>query len=424
MRYLKTILSITCKNKLAIYILVLFISTKLSFSQNTPYPYDINYYNFIHYNKNIIKHFGDSANSNIFYGNLNNLIKTGEGNINIIHIGGSHIQADIYTSQMRERLQKIYPGLNAGRGFIFPYNIAKTNNPSNYESTYTGDWLSCKNTLRKQKCNLGLSGYSISTTDSLASIKVFTKGKYGKYDFITAKVFYNADSTNYSINIADTNNIDTIIYYFDEKYIEIRLKNYSDTLELIVQKNDTLSINKFSLYGIYLENNDAGITYSAIGVNGASIPSFLRCNNLYSQMNLINPDMVILSLGTNDAYGKNFNKEIFRKNLDSLIINILETNSKIFVLLTVPNDDYLYRKYPNKNTALQQSVILDLARKYNTGVWDLYEIMGGFNSSQIWYDYNLMKPDRIHFTREGYILKGNLFFNAFLRSYDNYLEKE
>ena len=133
--------------------------------------------------------------------------------------------------------------------------------------------------------------------------------------------------------------------------------------------------------------------------------------------------MVVLSLGTNDAYGTKFDKEVFRRNLDSLVSNILATDSSIFVLLTVPNDDYLYRKYPNKNTALQQQVNIDLAKKYNTGVWDLYEIMGGFNSSQIWYENKLMKRDRIHFTHEGYILKGNLFFNAFLRSYDNYLEK-
>ncbi len=92
------------------------------------------------------------------------------------------------------------------------------------------------------------------------------------------------------------------------------------------------------------------------------------------------------------------------------------------ILITVPNDDYLYKRYPNKFTALQEQEIYKLAQKHGAGVWNLYQIMGGFNSSQTWYNFNLMKYDRIHFTKEGYQLKGDLYFNAILRMYDAYIE--
>jgi lysophospholipase L1-like esterase len=134
--------------------------------------------------------------------------------------------------------------------------------------------------------------------------------------------------------------------------------------------------------------------------------------------------MVILSLGTNDAYGLKFNPEEYKNNYDTLIQRILSVNKNTAILITVPNDDYYKKRYPNKNTELQEKVIYELATKYNAGIWNLYKIMGGFNSSQKWYLNKLMRSDRIHFTSKGYILKGQLFFNAFLNSYNNFIDKD
>ncbi len=100
---------------------------------------------------------------------------------------------------------------------------------------------------------------------------------------------------------------------------------------------------------------------------------------------------------------------------------VLDANPMCAILLTVPNDCYYKRKYPNKNTERQRDVILELARKYNCGVWDLYGIMGGLGSSDIWKREGLMKSDLIHFTKKGYHLKGELYIDAFLK-YINYME--
>ena len=69
-------------------------------------------------------------------------------------------------------------------------------------------------------------------------------------------------------------------------------------------------------------------------------------------------------------------------------------------------------------------MIRELGRTYGCGVWDFYGIMGGLNSIVVWQQFGLAKRDRIHFTRNGYLLMGDLFFNAFLKSYDDYLEKQ
>jgi hypothetical protein len=70
-----------------------------------------------------------------------------------------------------------------------------------------------------------------------------------------------------------------------------------------------------------------------------------------------------------------------------------------------------------------KEVILELAEKYNCAVWDFYSLMGGLNSSLAWREAGLMQPDKIHFTRAGYELKGELFFSAFLRGWENHLHE-
>ena len=70
-----------------------------------------------------------------------------------------------------------------------------------------------------------------------------------------------------------------------------------------------------------------------------------------------------------------------------------------------------------------RDIIFKLADENNCAVWDFYTIMGGLNSSYAWNLNGLMNRDRIHFNRRGYLLKGDLFFIAFLDAYESYLNK-
>jgi len=408
------------KKTYIIFLMILVYS--VAFGQKRTYPFSILKYPFIKYESNRIDFPADSNTFNIVLGKLNNLIIKGKGKLEILQIGGSHIQADIYSNVARYRLQNFYPGLNGGRGFVFPYSVAKTNNPVNLKVKSTGSWKGVRNVQKKNNLKtLGLAGISISTEDSVASVKMYSYKSYHQYDFNRVKLFYRMDSLNYSIQIADSSIIDSV--YTDSllQYTEYFLNRYLDTLEIKISRTDTIK-RPFVFYGATMETDDPGVVYHSIGINGASIPSFLRCQLFEQQLKVISPDLVILSLGTNDAYGKTFSKEVYFNNYDTLIQRIISANPSVAIMITVPNDDYLYKRYPNRFTAEQEEVIYELAKKYNAAVWDLYKIMGGFNSSQIWYDYHLMKYDRIHFTKEGYILKGDLFFNAILRMYDNYID--
>jgi lysophospholipase L1-like esterase len=141
-------------------------------------------------------------------------------------------------------------------------------------------------------------------------------------------------------------------------------------------------------------------------------------------MKQIEPDLVIISLGTNDTYTKNFVPSYYKQNYINFIAEIKKANPDAAILLTVPNDDYYRRRYPNRNIQEAEDVILELAKEYGYGVWNFYQIMGGFNSSSLWYKDFLMAYDRIHFTTKGYLIKGDLLFFAILKSYDNHIDNK
>lgn len=375
-------------------------------------------YSVIKYDEDIFHFPGTDSAFQDLYQRMNELMFEGEDKIHIVHMGGSHIQADIYTNILRERLQGLMPGMNGGRGLIFPFKMAKTNNPSNYMVRYTGNWEYCKSTQKNKICDLGLTGIAVTTTDSVADIFIDPNRRNSMfYQFDRVKILHLPTSYQLAVSINDTLFVGE--YHEDGGYTEIQLPRNISFLHLQIEK-DTID-DSFTLHGILLDNNAPGIVYNAIGVNGSKLNSYLGCNLYQEHLELIDPHLVIFSIGTNDAYTTHFEVDKYKQEYRQLLDSTRKAAPHAAILLTVPNDSYLYRRYVNRNTEKMKEVIFDLAKEYNCGVWDFYTIMGGLNSSQAWYAMNLMNYDRIHFNRRGYILKGELLFSAFLKGWEKQL---
>ena len=375
-------------------------------------------YPFIQYPENSILYPGDSSSFNSFYQKLDSLVVFGAGRINIVHIGGSHIQADIYTHQIRKKLQHIQYDMNGGRGLVFPYRIAKSNNPSNYRINYAGTWEFCKNTQRNRTCPLGLNGYAITTNSKNASILINPNGDEDiSYRLNSLRLFHTPSQYKMLLQPGDSlyegtyDSIGGYTYFSFPETKQVKLKFI---------KNDSVN-EKLTIYGISLDSDNPGLVYHAIGVNGAKISSYLE-SELYSQhLSVIEPDLIIFSIGTNDANTKYFDSEKYRLEYARLIELSKMASPGTAILVTVPNDCYYYKRYVNKNTPIMRNEILKMSKTYNYGVWDFYSVMGGLNSSQTWYNYGLMRYDRIHFNRKGYKLKGNLLLSAILKGWEEEL---
>ncbi|WP_298770162.1 GDSL-type esterase/lipase family protein [uncultured Fibrobacter sp.] len=136
------------------------------------YSIDLSRYDFIDTSLNVIQFPKGNDAFTPFFNKMDTLVFENRGQVKILHVGGSHLQADVISGRIREHFIKEYPGASAGRGFVFPYSAARTNTPSSYASYYKGIWDMNKNVQREIKKPLGLLGIAVSTSDPRAEISI------------------------------------------------------------------------------------------------------------------------------------------------------------------------------------------------------------------------------------------------------------
>ncbi|WP_188111993.1 GDSL-type esterase/lipase family protein [Aquimarina sp. RZ0] len=384
-------------------------------------------YSFVNWEANKIKFVKKAPSFKKLFHKLDVVAKGGKEDIHIFHIGGSHIQADIYSNRLRTYLQHMSPTSKGQRGFIYPYRIASTNNPSNYNVEFDGEWKGYRCSIRKDSVAWGMSGVTAVFKDSISNIKV--KANYRGYDaqhynFNKIRIFYDNWSNDYEIYFKENSIIANTKINKKAHYIEFTLTKTLEELEFCIQRVINAENSEFLMMGLELMNDNSGIEYTTIGVNGASFDYYSRCHYFEEQLMLYKPDLFIVSVGTNDAYHPDFRPESYRASYEDLILTVQKANPDCAVLLTVPNDSYYKKQHPNPRTRIMQKIIYELAEKHKMAVWDFYEIMGGFNSSRDWYQHKLMPKDRIHFTQLGYRIKADLLLQAITNSWEESLQLE
>jgi len=114
--------------------------------------------------------------------------------VRIVHIGDSHIQADLLTGPLRGLLQHRF-GM-AGRGLIFPFPLAGTNAPLDLGFQSPDRWEVRKSVFRHQGPPLGICGISLRSQAAAPSLRVFLKDRYHyghDYAFDRITLFHGPD---------------------------------------------------------------------------------------------------------------------------------------------------------------------------------------------------------------------------------------
>ena len=359
-----------------------------------------------------------STNWFYLYTEIQKMITKKDRKLNFYHIGGSHIQADIYTHDFRTFLQSNWPGLDGERGLVFPFRLASTNNPSNYNFSSPNNWTGFRSvSARPEDLQYGLTGAAIKCADSLIVVNFKHMRSLVKPPFNRLRIYHNTGEFFYDMNFGSQELFVTDTYHHaDLGYSEIRFSDKMDSLDIQFIRTCNIATS-LEIYGFEFLNDLPGITYNAIGINGAGLYTYLGNEHFLRDLKIHPPDFFAFSLGTNDAYTsyENFNPQKYKENLEEMIKLVLTVNPKCAILLTVPNDCLFNKKHVNKNTNRQREVIYQLAAKYEQAVWDFYGIMGELGSSKSWKENGLMQTDYVHFTAGGYHIKGSLLIDAFLK---------
>jgi len=357
-----------------------------------------------------------------FYASVDSLANGAKRKVNVVHIGDSHVQADMFPGKVRESFHLDAALGNGGRGFTFPYAAARTNSPINLKVSYTGTWTGCRNIDRTQTCEWGLAGITATTHDPAATFTIdpnlnATLGL--TYPVTRVKVFYDVrNAAQFGVNLL--NGGEGVTRHLDQRgFVEFRLPAAVDRVVIGLEKSSP-GQSAFTLQGVTLENDQPGVQYHSVGINGAEVGSFLRSPHFEAQLALLQPDLVIVSLGANDAFPTSFDPATFKRGYGTLIQRIKRAAPSASLLLTGPGDCYRGRKYANLNNAKAAKQLLELAEETGSGFWNFYEVMGGLRSIQQWYAGGLAAADKIHLTRKGYTLQGTLLYEALMNDYYSY----
>jgi lysophospholipase L1-like esterase len=377
-----------------LWVIIIFLSPGLPAQKN---------YSFINYNLNQI--IGGVMSD--WTKDISGLQSGDKKTLTLLHFGGSHVQAGFWSHKFLKNLISVEK-LNVKGYIFFPYAVIKSNHPPFVNTYAVGRWKKCR-TVPKEFCEpLGPMGVSAFTADSMVVLRMALNKKESLMkSFKYVKIRHHISGNTYlkcTYPQGTKLNVDT-------NSAHIYLNEPTDSIEIQILNPDTLS-NYRVFYAQFLNPDESGVVFGAMGANGASSESMNRVKNMSSFMQEIHPDWVFISYGVNDVQSKNFNTKDFYRNYDSLISKINFKNQAKILLMGI-TDNYIRKKGNNPKTTAGSQTIQKLASDKGYWYWPLYDVMGGKKSIQKWYKAGLAKRDRIHLNHKGYYLLADLMSDAF-----------
>lgn len=366
---------------------------------------------------NTLKYDTSSATMNSFIEKWNALQQNGRGRVSIMHIGGSHVQAGTMSHRIRRHLVNCVGA--SDRGLVFPYSAAaKCNNPADYRISCKEKMGLTRNVYKEPQKELGLCGIAVTAADTFSVIRFWNNDS--TIDWHTDRIVLLGYSPQGVVPTLRVEGREVWPSYVDEasRRFVFNLHSEVDSFAVVL---DCDSLHTFTLTGVYLGNKRSGVTFHSVGVNGAAVPDYTqKCPYLAEDLKIVRPDMVIFGIGINDAASKDFDTAVFRQNYLELCKTIREVSPECAFVFITNNDSFKRVKrgvyHVNRNGLLARDVFYRLAKETGGAVWDQFEIMGGLESMDKWRLEKLAQNDRIHFTRAGYELLGDLFVEAFFKA--------
>ncbi|MFZ4740961.1 MAG: GDSL-type esterase/lipase family protein [Bacteroidales bacterium] len=396
--------------------------------------------------KNIRKIEYPNNNISILYPIFQSLYKLKEANelIRIMHYGDSQIEGDRITGFLRFKLQAKFGG--CGIGLMQLVNAT----PSASLAESVTDNCVKYTLIGKSVPKLGHSRYGALLGFARFSNAFQDSTSADSTHFFQGSIFVNKSSQGYA-NTRDFQKL-RIFYGFNKKDVKLNLLANKELLSSeILPSNKDLNVFEYDfkkspssltmqfkgkdspdIYGFALDANK-GIAVDNIPLRGSSGYGFAQMNFdfLKKFYELLNVKLVIMQFGVNAVpenektivpdyayYEKGFYNQLktiksINKDICVIVIGISDRSRKA-------GDNY----ETNPNIEKIRKAQKNAAFRANCAYWDLFEAMGGENSMPSWVFANpaLANKDFTHFNEKGARLVAEMFYNALIYDYLQYLK--
>ena len=330
--------------------------------------------------------------------------------IRIAHFGDSHVQPDLATGITREIWQNKKG--SGGRGMIFPYSMAKTYSQNDYRSGFSGNWQTANSIQNPPRQPVGVSGFTGITTDPQAgfnfrfrksldsrptNVKVFFERNVGGYllELETCGAVYRQD--------LDSLSNDSL------PFLTFHVPQPGDTFSFRLRK--TRPEGRFVLHGVCFDTDPNGLVYHNLGVGGACFQALQQQVHFEEQMAQLQPDLVVLDWGTNDILYTNRVGLEMENTIRSTISRVRKVCPGATILLSSAQEMHRKRKSISACQAWA-ALVKKVALEESCVFYDWFAVAGGRGSMAKWHAMGLAQNDKIHLSKKGYALKGQLFHQA------------
>jgi lysophospholipase L1-like esterase len=337
------------------------------------------------------------------------------GPVRILHYGDSHTAADEWTGDLRSRFQEKFG--DGGSGYSFagrPWNGYRR---LDVRTGSTKNWHTDGLVGRTGDGAYGLGGVSMTTKLPHEAVYLLAEGQQ-------FELFYLQQPGGGAIQIYDNGGL--VERISTDGVEEPGYYHYETTPGQHKLEVETLDRAPVRLFG-WVAENQTGVTYETLGINGAQASIMLDWNEpvLKSNIERRNPSLIILAYGTNEAGRRDMTLEAYEQMFKELIGRIRAAAPTATIMVIGPPDRYIRTRKgwtPMDNIDKIVEAQRQAALATGCAFWDLREKMGGKGSMQQWVTAGMAQYDHVHFTGTGYKVLGDAVFRDLMSQYDIFMK--
>jgi lysophospholipase L1-like esterase len=371
------------------------------------------------------------------------------GSLRILQIGDSHTAADLFTGELRRQLQARYG--DGGPGYVDIGEPHPGVRSAALKVSVSDGWE--YNALQKSgdASRFYLSGFDAETSRSGERL-VFASPRPIPYDVIEIEFVASPDGGTVDIAVDDLPPMRrSLASSRRERIVERLLPDNSLPAQISKLSITTTEGRRVIVSGVSIVNKAYGVSYSNVGFPGATIDIVNKYDPalFVSELQRMNPQIVVLAFGTNEGFNDGLDLETYRARYQNVIGTIRKSLPMARIIVVGPADGNRIPasciKDPTSGrcgvarraergecpwpTPPKLQAVRDIQRQIaddeSIPFWDWSSIMSPKCGAHAWFTATprLMAADHVHFTVEGYKASAKAFAD-FLMPFVSPLRRE
>jgi lysophospholipase L1-like esterase len=258
--------------------------------------------------------------------------------ISILHLGDSHVSADYFTGEIRRRLQSQYG--YGGVGYVTAGHPHSGVRSSVLKVDVSSGWT-YKSLQRPDALveSFWLSGYNALANQPDETL-TFSSERPIAFDLIEIEAMSQPGGGAIEISINGTviKREDLSADSIEPKLISLPIQAPGSPLkELSIR---TMNRGRVLVSGINVYNRRGGLTYNSVGYVGATVSILNKFNEkiFADDLSRINPDVVILSFGTNEAANDELDIAQYKMTYERAIERVHKSLPSAVIVMILPPD--------------------------------------------------------------------------------------